>query len=81
MNGFKKRCKENGIERFNTVKATVCDFNSSGTYVQIDGTDLVSFFHGGTAKSNSKVLIRIDGISERLERIYSSLDSVTEYSA
>lgn len=81
MNEFRSKCKENGIERLNTVYATVCDFNSKGTYVQIDGTDFISYFEGGTAKRGSKVLIRIDGISEKLERIYSSLDSVTEYAA
>lgn len=81
MSEFRRKCRENGIEKYNTVEATVCDFNSQGTYVTIDGTDLISFYYGGTAKRGSKVLIRIEKINDERQRIASSLDSVTEYAA
>lgn len=75
MKTFRETCKELGIERFNSVVATVSGFNKEGTYAVIDGTDFETYYHGGTQPLGAKVLLSIDGISEKLERIYATFDS------
>ncbi len=75
MKTFKEICHENGVEKYSSVVATVSKCDEVGTYAIIDGTEgLETFYHGGTQDIGCKVLLSIDGISENLRRIYSTLE-------
>lgn len=79
MKTFREACREQGVERYNSVKATVSGFNKKGTYAVIDGTDCEAFYFGGTQKIGNKVLIFIDGINENKQKIYATFEH--EYDA
>ena len=75
MKTFRETCRENGVEKYNSVVATVSRFNNEGTYATIDGTGgLETYYHGGTQEVGCKVLLFIDGISENLNRIYATFE-------
>lgn len=74
MKAFRKICKENGIEKYSSVVATVNGYCEDGTYAVVDGCGLETVYNGVTQKIGCKVLLTVDHINEDSRQIYATFE-------
>lgn len=75
MKTIKELCEKYGIERLDSVIATVCGHTKNGIRATIDGTDGLEIFYKGSQIKGDKVLLSVSRIDENSQRIFGRFDS------
>lgn len=81
MKTIREICEEYGIERLDSVIATVTRPTQNGMCATIDGTDGLEIFYKGRQTQGQKVLLSVSRIDEDTQKIFGRIDSDYSFAA